>query len=131
MLIKHDCTAVGERKCPNQGFISLVFQAAVSSLSITGRERERERGRQEERLLWRCGGSISQRRFHFCSSIGSYPEVGCFPDLKALAYQRDCLPQSSVFSTVEPQCFAIPWQRQRYQHTAGRYQIVLTLQRRC
>lgn len=46
MLIKHDCTAVGERKCPNQGFISLVFQAAVSSLSITGRERERERGRE-------------------------------------------------------------------------------------
>lgn len=32
--------------------------------------------------------------------MGCYPEAGWFPDLKALAYQRDCLPQSTVLSTV-------------------------------
>lgn len=92
MLIKHDCTAGGERKkSSKQGFISLVFQAAVFSLSITGRARER--------LLLRCSGGISQGRLGFCSSTGCYPEAGWFPDLKALAYQRDCLPQSTVFTT--------------------------------
>lgn len=81
-----------KEKSSNQGFISLVFQAAVFSLSITGRARER--------LLLRCSGGINQGRLGFCSSVGCYPEAGCFPDLKALSYQRDCLPQSAVFSTV-------------------------------
>lgn len=111
MLIKHDCTTGGERKCSKQGFISLVFQAAVFSLSITGRKRETEReggGGQEERLLWRCGGSINQGRFELCYSIGCYPEVGWFPDPKALAYQRDCLPQSTVVSTVNHDALPFP-----------------------
>lgn len=108
MLIKHDCTAGGERKRSKQGFISLVFQAAVFSLSITGRERGRG-GEGEERERWwrRCSGSINQGRFQFCC----YPEVGCFPDLKALAYQRGCLPQSTVFSTVNHNASPFPGSR--------------------
>lgn len=42
--------------------------------------------------------SRNQEKFEFCSSISCYPELGCFPDLKALAYQRVCLPQSTVYS---------------------------------
>lgn len=117
MLIKRDCAAGGESKRSKQGFISLVFQAAVFSLSFAGsrrgrvrereseRERARERGREldkagrRKRLLMRCGGgSINRGRYGSCYSIACYPEVGLLPDLEALTYLRDCLPQSTVSS---------------------------------
>ena len=55
MLIKHDCTAGRKRKSSKQGFISLVFQAAVFSLSSAGsrrgRERERERAGKRREIV--------------------------------------------------------------------------------
>lgn len=104
MLIKHGCAAGGERKCCKQGFISLVFQAAGFSLSITGIEAERWWGG----LLWRCGGSVNQGRSEFCCSVGCYPEVGCLPDLTALAYQWSRLQQSAVFSTASHNALPFP-----------------------
>jgi len=56
MLIKRDCTAGRKRKSSKQGFISLVFQAAVFSLSTAGSRREGTRGREGERE--QAGGEI-------------------------------------------------------------------------
>lgn len=100
ILIKCDCTAGGERKCSKQGFISLVFQAAVFSLSTAGSRRGRDSAREresrkEERSSMRWGGgSINWGRYGSCYST----EVGLLPDLEAHTYLRDCLPQSTVSS---------------------------------
>lgn len=97
MLIKRDCAAGGESKRSKQGFIGLVFQAAVFSLGTAGSRRERETEGVGERLLMRCGGgSINRGRYRPCYSTACYPEVGLLPDLEALTYLGDCLPLSTT-----------------------------------
>lgn len=126
MLIKHDCTTGGERKCSKQGFISLVFQAAVFSLSITGRKRETEReggagGEIVVEMRWEHKpGKIRVVLFHRLLSRGglvSRPQGTCLSEGLSPTEHRSL--------HREPRCFAIPWQRQRYQQTAGDYQMVL------
>lgn len=65
MLIKCDCTAGGERKRSKMDFISLVFQAAVFSLSTAGSGREREREIVDEMWWWEHKpGQIQVLLFH-------------------------------------------------------------------
>lgn len=98
MLIKRDCTAGRKSKSSKQDFISLVFQAAVFSLSTAGSRRERA-SRQEERLLMRCGGgSLNWGRYGSRYSFACYPEVGRLPDLEALTYLRDSVSHRAPFS---------------------------------
>ena len=54
MLIKRDCTAGRKSKSSKQGFISLVFQAAVFSLSTAGSSREAEQAGGEivDEMWW-------------------------------------------------------------------------------
>lgn len=126
MLIKRDCTAGRKRERSKQGFISLVFQAAVFSLSTAGSRRGREReSRQEERLLMRCGGgSINWGRYGPCYSSACYPEVGRLPDLEALTYLRDSVSHRAPLLQQTPQCFTVPLQSQPNQRAAGGYQMV-------
>lgn len=75
MLIKCDCAAGGESKRSKQGFISLVFQAAVFSLGTAGsrREREGECWREIVNEMWwweHKPGQISALLFHGLLSRG-------------------------------------------------------------
>lgn len=107
MLIKHDCTAGGERKCSKQGFISLVFQAAVFSLSITGREREWKRGAGGEivvEMRWEHKpGKIPVLLLHRLLSWGglvSRPPGTCLSE--------GLSPTERRILRREPQCFCRP-----------------------
>lgn len=126
MLIKRDCTAGRERKGSKQSFISLVFRAAVFSLSSAGSRRESGvGGRQEERLLMRCGGgSINQGRYGSCYSFPRYPKVGRLPDLEALTYRRDSVSHRPRPLRHRPQPSTVPVQPPPSHQTAGAYQIV-------
>lgn len=121
MLIKCDCAGRRKRKGSKQGFISLVFQPAVFSLSTAGSRREGEKGRanrQGERLLMRCGGgSINWSRYGCCYSSACYPEVGPRPDLEALTYQRDSVSHRAKLLLHRPQCLTIPLQSQPNQES--------------
>lgn len=114
-LVKCDCTAGRQKKSSKQGFISLVFQAAVFSLSTAGSSRGRG-SRHEERLLMRCGGrSINWGRYGCCYSFACYPVVGCLPDLEALTYLRDSVSHRAQLLLRRPQCLTITLQSQPSQ----------------
>lgn len=99
MLIKRDCTAGRERKRSKQGFISLVFQAAVFSLSSAGSgwasEKEREREIVDEMWWWEHKLGQIRVLLVFCLLSQSGPTSR--PRGSHLS-EGSCLPQSTVSS---------------------------------
>lgn len=68
---KCDCTAGRKRICFKQGFISLVFRAAVFSLSSSGSSRRGRESKQDKGDCWRDGGGGSRNwgRYGSCYSL--------------------------------------------------------------